>query len=282
MSCAGRAYAFCFRGFDAHAQQLLAALRLSRLRPLPLTPHGPDSLRPDERSRAPQLRFYRVPVKILAFALPVLLLAMIGLRACVPLASDVSDASDASDASAVTQPAEVPGASAVPPGAVQDPPAGELETSRDSPAAPLLMPVEGVELSQLRDNFDEQRSGDRAHEAIDILAPRDTPVRAVADGTVAKLWQSVPGGITLYQFDSSGRYCYYYAHLERYARGIEEGQSLRRGQVIGYVGTSGNAPRNTPHLHFAIYRLTPARRWWEGEPLNPFPLLGGATPSASD
>jgi murein DD-endopeptidase MepM/ murein hydrolase activator NlpD len=136
----------------------------------------------------------------------------------------------------------------------------------------LLLPVEGVRGEDLRDNFDEGR-GSRHHGAIDILAPRDTPILAVADGPIAKLWQSVPGGLTLYQFDSSGRFCFYYAHLERYAKGLKEGDRIARGAVIGYVGTSGNAPRDTPHLHFAIYRLGPERRWWEGEALNPFPLL---------
>lgn len=139
----------------------------------------------------------------------------------------------------------------------------------------LLLPVEGVDRDQLANNYDERR-GRRRHEAIDILAPRNTPVRAVADGTVAKLFRSVAGGTTIYHFDPSGRYCYYYAHLERYARGLKEGDPLTRGQVIGYVGTSGNAPPDTPHLHFAIYRLGPDRRWWEGEPLNPFPALRNA------
>ncbi len=244
-----------------------------------MSPKGPESLRTERRSRALHLRFYRVPVRILAFSIPALLLALIALRACAPLASDAS-AGRQPEALAPEAPG-IPEAQ-VPAREVQGPPAAEPEAFRASPPAPLRMPVEGVEPSQLRDNFDERRGGDRAHEAIDILAPRDTPVLAVADGTVAKLWQSVPGGITLYQFDSTGRYCYYYAHLERYARGLEEGQSLRRGQIIGYVGTSGNAPRDTPHLHFAIYRLTPERRWWEGEPLNPFPLLGGAASSAGD
>lgn len=140
----------------------------------------------------------------------------------------------------------------------------------------LLLPVEGVQREQLHDNFDELRGGSRRHEAIDILAPRDTPVLAVDDGTVAKLFESVGGGLTIYQFDSDVRYCYYYAHLERYAKGLKEGDPLTRGEVIGYVGTSGNAPRDTPHLHFAIYRLGPDRRWWEGEVLNPFPVLRGA------
>jgi murein DD-endopeptidase MepM/ murein hydrolase activator NlpD len=101
-------------------------------------------------------------------------------------------------------------------------------------------------------------------------------VTAVADGTIAKLFESVPGGHTIYQFDPEQQYCYYYAHLERYAPGLEEGDSIHRGEVVGYVGTSGNAPPDTPHLHFAIYRLGPDRRWWEGEPLNPYPMLRDA------
>ena len=145
----------------------------------------------------------------------------------------------------------------------------------------LLLPVEGVPREQLHDNFDELRGGSRRHEAIDILAPRNTPVLAVDDGTVAKLFESVPGGLTIYQFDAEGRYCYYYAHLERYAKGLKAGDPLTRGEVIGYVGTSGNAPRDTPHLHFAIYRLGPDRRWWEGEALNPYPVLRGENHSTN-
>ena len=137
------------------------------------------------------------------------------------------------------------------------------------------MPVDGIDPSRLRDDYDDARGGGRRHQAIDLLAPRNTPVRAVADGSIAKLFESVPGGHTIYQFDPSQRYCYYYAHLERYARGLDEGDRVERGQIVGYVGTSGNAPPDTPHLHFAIYRLGPERRWWEGEPLNPFPLLRG-------
>jgi peptidoglycan LD-endopeptidase LytH len=140
----------------------------------------------------------------------------------------------------------------------------------------LLLPVAGVQRSQLQDTYDDRRGGGRRHEAIDILAPRNTPVLAAGDGVVTKLFHSAPGGLTIYQFDPEGRYCYYYAHLERYANGIKEGVAVSRGDVLGYVGTSGNAPRNTPHLHFAIYRLGEDRRWWEGEPLNPFPILRGA------
>ncbi len=137
----------------------------------------------------------------------------------------------------------------------------------------LEMPVEGVGPDQLRRSFDEMRGGARRHEAIDILAPRNTPVRAVEDGTIARLFQSKPGGLTIYQFDPTEQYCYYYAHLERYADGLREGGRVHKGQVIGYVGTSGNAPKDTPHLHFAVFRLTAEKRWWEGTPIDPYDVL---------
>lgn len=137
----------------------------------------------------------------------------------------------------------------------------------------LALPVEGVKPDQLTRQFDEDRGGGRRHEAIDILAPRGTAVRAVDDGKIAKLFYSKNGGHTIYQFDPAETFCYYYAHLERYADGIREGQQVRRGQIIAYVGTSGNAPKNTPHLHFAIFRLTPEKRWWEGIPIDPYDVL---------
>jgi len=136
----------------------------------------------------------------------------------------------------------------------------------------LLVPVEGVQPDQLVRSFAQARGG-RQHEAIDILAPRNTPVVAVEGGTVARLFFSKAGGTTIYQFDPTEQYCYYYAHLERYADGLIEGQALRKGQVIGYVGTSGNAPKDTPHLHFAVFRLTEAKRWWEGTPIDPYDVL---------
>jgi murein DD-endopeptidase MepM/ murein hydrolase activator NlpD len=98
-------------------------------------------------------------------------------------------------------------------------------------------------------------------------------VLAVEDGRIARLFVSKAGGNTIYQFDPSGEYCYYYAHLERYADGLKEGDQVRKGQLIGYVGTSGNAPKDTPHLHFAIFRLTPDKHWWEGTPLDPFDVF---------
>ena len=139
--------------------------------------------------------------------------------------------------------------------------------------APLLLPVRGIHTADLKDNFEETRNGARRHEAIDILAPRGTPVLAATDGTIAKLFTSQAGGLTVYEFDPTKTFSYYYAHLDRYAPGLAEGQSLKRGDPIGEVGTSGNAPKNTPHLHFAIFRLGADKHWWEGDPVNPYPLL---------
>ena len=161
------------------------------------------------------------------------------------------------------------------------PASGALSVSpEDLERRGLLIPVDGIRAADLRDSFDEGRRG-HTHEAIDILAPRNTPVRAVEDGVIAKLFTSVPGGITIYQFDPAGDYCYYDAHLQRYADGLRNGQAVRRGEIIGYVGTSGNAPENTPHLHFAIYRLNANKRWWEGRALDPFPVLGGGERNAA-
>ncbi len=142
-------------------------------------------------------------------------------------------------------------------------------------ARSLTLPVQGVRAAQLTDTFTDARAGGgRRHDAIDIMAPAGTPVLAVEDGRLTKLFFSQGGGgITLYQFDPDERYAYYYAHLERYADGLQEGQALRRGQVIGYVGSTGNASADAPHLHFAITRLGPKKEWWKGEALNPYPIL---------
>jgi len=137
----------------------------------------------------------------------------------------------------------------------------------------LEIPVQGIKRDQLVRSFHDERGSSREHEAIDILAPRNTPVIAVEDGRIAKLFLSKAGGNTIYQFDPAGEYCYYYAHLERYADGLREGDHVSRGDVIGYVGTSGNAPKNTPHLHFAVFRLTPQKHWWEGTALDPYDIL---------
>jgi murein DD-endopeptidase MepM/ murein hydrolase activator NlpD len=136
----------------------------------------------------------------------------------------------------------------------------------------LLIPVAGVTRANLHDSFEERRGATR-HEAIDITAPRGTPVVAAGDGRVVKLFKSVPGGLTVYQFDPDEKFAYYYAHLDRYAEGLAEGMLLKRGDPLGYVGSTGNASPASPHLHFAIFRLGPDRRWWTGAPINPYPLL---------
>jgi murein DD-endopeptidase MepM/ murein hydrolase activator NlpD len=136
----------------------------------------------------------------------------------------------------------------------------------------LAFPLKGLDRNALRDNFHERRAG-REHRALDIMAARGTPVLAVEDGRIAKLFRSVMGGITIYQYDPGERYAYYYAHLDRYADGLVEGAAVRRGQVIGYVGSTGNAPAHAPHLHFTIFRLGPKREWWKGDAVDPFPYL---------
>ncbi len=156
-------------------------------------------------------------------------------------------------------------------------PADDSDLSRLR-ARSLDIPVTGFSASQLNDNYTQERAGGVPHEALDIMAPRGTPVVAVEDGRIAKLFLSKPGGITLYQFDPSGEYAYYYAHLDGYADGIVEGVKLRKGQVIGYVGSSGNASPSAPHLHFAIYKLGAEKQWWRGTPINPFLVWRDAKP----
>jgi murein DD-endopeptidase MepM/ murein hydrolase activator NlpD len=141
-------------------------------------------------------------------------------------------------------------------------------------AAPdLLVPVMGVGPEELVDSFDESRSHARNHDAIDILAPRHTPVVAADDGTIAKLLSSRLGGITIVQYDPERSRVYTYAHLDRYAPRLEEGATVSRGQLLGFVGTSGNA--TTPHLHFAVHQLDRDSSWWEGTPVSPHPLFQG-------
>lgn len=151
--------------------------------------------------------------------------------------------------------------------------AGLAQASSGSLASrQLLFPVQGYDLARLRDTFDERRGGSK-HEALDIMAARGTPVLAVDDGRVVKLFKSVPGGTTLYQFDTAETVAYYYAHLDRYAPGIGEGKRVKRGEVIGYVGSTGNAAADAPHLHFAIFKLGADRKWWKGVAINPYPYF---------
>jgi murein DD-endopeptidase MepM/ murein hydrolase activator NlpD len=153
------------------------------------------------------------------------------------------------------------------------PPAIGAEPLDDLRQRRLEMPVKGATRDALHQSFDDARGSSRKHEAIDILAPMGTPVVAVEDGTIAKLFVSDAGGITVYQFDPSATYCYYYAHLQRYAGGLQDGARVTRGQVLGYVGVSGNAPKDTPHLHFAIFKLAESRKWWQGTAIDPFVVM---------
>ena len=167
-------------------------------------------------------------------------------------------------------------AAAAPPGPAPAPAAPVPPILADPPRkGALLLPVLGVTPSQLSDTFNEIRGGKRMHEALDILAPRGTPVLATEDGRIVKLFNSVPGGLTIYQFDPTERLAYYYAHLDRYAANMAEGMQVKRGEVIAYVGSTGNANPATPHLHFAIFELGPEKRWWKGTAINPYPLLTG-------
>ena len=160
-------------------------------------------------------------------------------------------------------------AATVPPAPVSPTEAGEIVALR---ARDLKLPVDDVDRKDLRNTFSEAR-GSRTHEALDILAPRGTKIRAVEDGRIQKLFTSKAGGLTIYQFDPTETFTYYYAHLDRYEDRLRESQMVKRGDVIGYVGSTGNASPDAPHLHFAIFRLGPEKQWWKGEPINPFLVL---------
>ena len=139
----------------------------------------------------------------------------------------------------------------------------------------LALPVVGIKPDQLTDTYDQARGQGRRHDAIDIMAPEGTPVIAAADGTIEKLFNSVRGGITIYERSPDQKWVYYYAHLSAYAPGLAEGQQVKRGQVIARVGHTGDASAAGPHLHFAINSMAPGERWWNGTPINPYPLLAG-------
>jgi murein DD-endopeptidase MepM/ murein hydrolase activator NlpD len=201
----------------------------------------------------------------------------------VPCAPATPAAAAPSVVTPATTPATAPAAVApapIAPEAVATPasPAGATSTTASAtPPTPrpsgLVIPVAGVQPAQLVDTYTQSRSAGRLHEAIDIMAPAGTPVLAAVDGPVAKLFTSKLGGLTIYQFDPDGRRVYYYAHLQGYAPGLAEGQALRQGEVIGYVGSTGDASPTAPHLHFTIGELGPEKKWWKSTALNPYPLL---------
>ena len=175
-------------------------------------------------------------------------------------------------------PANTPASSALP----TPPPGNTNEPARSAPpqalppsASGLLLPVAGVRAEQLHDTYTEARSEGRVHNAIDIMSPCGTPVLAATDGTIVKLFQSERGGMTIYQRSPDDKVIYYYAHLKAYADGLSEGHSARRGETLAYVGDTGNAGPGNCHLHFAIWLITDPKRYWDGENVNPYPLLRG-------
>lgn len=189
-----------------------------------------------------------------------------------PVLSEAAQPIPPVPAPSVTPEATAPESTGIPANII---PPEQVPPQEPSPPATLLIPVQGVGAAKLSDTFTQARADGRVHEAIDILSPTGTPVLAVADGRIVKLFNSKPGGVTLYQFDTSETYAYYYAHLNGYAPGIVEGKQLKRGDLIAYVGSTGNANPAAPHLHFAIFELGPKKNWWQGKAINPYPLLGG-------
>ena len=137
----------------------------------------------------------------------------------------------------------------------------------------MIIPVAGVTVSQLRDTFDEGRDVGRVHRALDIMAPRGTPVLAADSGRILRVSFSSLGGNTIYATDPLGRVVYYYAHLDSYQPGLTQGGVVVRGDTLGFVGTTGNAPKDTPHLHFQVMRMPSDGKYWDGEPINPYPLI---------
>ena len=145
----------------------------------------------------------------------------------------------------------------------------------------LLLPVAGADMAKVADSFEDGRDGDRTHHAIDILAPRGTPILAADDGKVLRMSSNSLGGITMYTVDPANRLVYYYAHMDHYNDAMSPGRAITRGDTLGYVGTTGNAPKDTPHLHFQIMRWPADGKYWNGEPIDPFELLGGIRRSAA-
>jgi len=173
------------------------------------------------------------------------------------------------------------GTGRIPPPSVESPPPEfESVASVAQPATqitriskPLIIPVAGVRPDQLIDTFSASRSEGRTHDAIDIMAPAETPVLAAAEGQIQKLFQSERGGTTIYQLSADQKLIFYYAHLARYADGLSEGKQVRQGEVIAYVGDTGNAGPGNYHLHFSIAAVSDPKRYWEGTSINPYPLL---------
>ena len=137
----------------------------------------------------------------------------------------------------------------------------------------MEIPVAGRMVKNLEDTFDDGRDGGRTHRALDILAPRGTPVLAADSGRILRISENRLGGNTVYTTDPEERIVYYYAHLDAYQPGLVQGMTIARGDTLGFVGTTGNAPKDTPHLHFQVMRMPANGKYWDGEAINPYPLF---------
>jgi murein DD-endopeptidase MepM/ murein hydrolase activator NlpD len=229
-----------------------------------------------------------------AFLALLLIVAAVGFAYVLSVARDTSTSAEAPPATlrfeegsrgrlqepSVPPPPEVPVEKAPEtsdiPAVVPEPVVPPAPPSKALEERGIAAPLAGLKRSDIVDTFDHPRAGgERRHEAVDIMAPRGTPVLAVTSGPIVKLFESEAGGLTIYQFDANERHCYYYAHLDGYAEGLREGMLVKQGAVIGYVGSSGNADPGAPHLHFAVYELGPEKLWYSSTntPVNPFPLL---------
>jgi murein DD-endopeptidase MepM/ murein hydrolase activator NlpD len=187
-------------------------------------------------------------------------------------ATDVAPTTKAAAASRTghpSQPTEFPDATVAVVGSSTSEAAAYLLSRR------LLVPVAGADMSKVEDSFYEPRDGGRTHRAIDILAPRGTPILAADDGKILRMSTSELGGISMYTVDPDARLVYYYAHMDRYNDAMSPGREIVRGDTLGFVGTTGNAPKDTPHLHFQVMRWPADNKYWDGEAIDPFEALGG-------
>ncbi len=174
----------------------------------------------------------------------------------------------------VTPAPTIPAPATVAPSKAAEEPSTQPLTEAKIPAGlKLIIPVQGIKPEQLRDTFNDARSAGRTHNAIDIMAPRAALVLAAADGEVVRFFNSEAGGITLYQLNQERNVVFYYAHLERYADGLSVGHQAKQGEVVAYVGDTGNAGAGNYHLHFAVWLTDDPKRFWAGTNINPYELL---------
>ncbi len=210
--------------------------------------------------------------------------ALMGVSACArpvlyyPTPESAGIVAEPHGASPAAATAPTTNATALPSGAGDDSPSSALEYLRDRH---LLVPVAGADMAKVEDSFNEPRDGGgRTHRALDILAPRGTPILSADDGKILRMSNSALGGICMYTVDPENRIVYYYAHMDHYNDAMSPGRAIVKGDTLGFVGTTGNAPKDTPHLHFQIMRWPADGKYWNGDPIDPFVLLGGVARGA--